>query len=85
MSVLPLQDELLGELATVLGRDVGLDDELLVEGGLDSFGIMQMVISIEERYGIIIPLEHLATSSFTSARIMSGWVLPFLSNTIPTQ
>jgi acyl carrier protein len=76
MNLLPLQEELLGELATVVGHDVGLDDELLVEGGLDSFGIMQIVTYLEERYSIRIPDENLATSSFTSARIISGWVLP---------
>ena len=76
MNLVQLQAELLGELATVLGHDIGLDDELLVDGGLDSFGIMQLVTCLEERYGIRIPDENLATSSFTSARIISDWVLP---------
>ena len=75
MNLLHMQEELLGELAAVLGYDVGLDDALLVEGGLDSFGILQMVTYLEERYGIRIPDENLATASFTSARIISDWVV----------
>jgi acyl carrier protein len=76
MNLLQLQAELLGELATVLGHDIGLDDELLVDGGLDSFGIMQLVTCLEERYEIRIPDENLAASSFTSTRIISDWLLP---------
>ena len=76
MRLLQLQEELLDELATVLGRDVGLHDELLGNGGFDSFSIMQLVTSLEERYGIRIPDEHLAASSFTNASIISDWLLP---------
>ena len=62
MNLAQLQAELLGELATVLGHDIGLDDELLVDGGLDSFGIMQMVTYLEERYGMTIPDDNLTTA-----------------------
>ena len=76
MNLVQLQEELLGELTTVLGHDVGLDDELLVDGGLDSFSVMQMVAYLEESYGIRIPEENLAAVNFTSASIISDWVLP---------
>jgi acyl carrier protein len=76
MNLAQLQAELLGELATVLGHDIGLDDELLVDAGLDSFGIMQLVTCLEERYEIRIPDENLTTGSFASARIISDWLLP---------
>jgi acyl carrier protein len=77
MNLVKLQEELLGQLTTVLGHEIGLDGELLVEGGLDSFGIMQMVTYLEESYGMVVPDENLATVNFTSARIISEWVLPF--------
>ena len=67
MNLVKLQEELLGQLTTVLGHEIGLD----------SFGIMQMVTYLEESYGMVVPDENLATVNFTSARIISEWVLPF--------
>jgi acyl carrier protein len=76
MNFIQLQEGLIGELTTVLGHDVGLDDELLADGGLDSFSILQMVAYLEDSYGFLIPNENLATVNFRSARIISDWVLP---------
>ena len=76
MNLTELQEDVIGELTIVMGYDIGLDDELLFEGGLDSFGILQMVAYLEDSYGFIIPNENLATANFSSARIISDWVFP---------
>lgn len=37
-----LEQDVISELESILGQSVGLDDDLVSEGGIDSFGIMQM-------------------------------------------
>lgn len=76
MSLEELQRELLVELSSMLAGDVALDDDLLVDGGLDSFGIMQVVAYLEDTYNLRVPDETLATANFASARIIADWVLP---------
>jgi len=71
-----LQEDLVGELAGILGQDIGPEDDLLFEGGLDSFGIMQVVAYLEEKYHIRVPEEHIAMASFSSVSTIADWVLP---------
>ena len=71
-----LQANLVGELSSILGQDIGPDDDLLFEGGLDSFGIMQMVAYLEDTYRFRVPDEHIAMASFSSASTIADWVLP---------
>ena len=71
-----LQENLVDELRSILGQDIGPDDNLLFEGGLDSFGIMQMVAYLEETYRIRVPDGHIAMASFQSASTIADWVLP---------
>jgi len=73
-----LQDDLVGELAGILRLDIGVDDDLLFEGGLDSFGIMQMVAYLEETFQFRVPDEQLVTTNFSSARTIADWVLPLV-------
>jgi len=70
-------DDLIGELKLILGYDVGLDDKLLVEGGLDSFGIMQVIAYLEMRHKVLVPLEEVEIVNFSTARTISDWVLCF--------
>jgi acyl carrier protein len=71
-----LLPELLDELAGMLGQDVGVDEDLLFEGGLDSFGIMQVVAFLEDTYSIRVPDDKLATANFATAATIVAWVLP---------
>jgi acyl carrier protein len=71
-----LERDLLEELASMLGQDVAVDDDLLFEGGLDSFGIMQVVAFLEDTYSIRVPDEKLATANFATAAVIVDWVLP---------
>lgn len=54
-----------GELADFLATDVlaggvrpGADD-VLADLGVDSFALMEVVLFVERRYGVVLPLERL--------------------------
>jgi len=71
-----LEDDLVGEVASILRQDIGADDDLLFEGGLDSFGIMQVVAYLEETYRIRVPEDVFARDNFRSVSTIAAWVLP---------
>ena len=79
MSTDRLIEELVDELSSILGQEVSIDEDLLFEGGLDSFGIMQVVAYLEDTYSIRVPDDKLATANFASARIIADWVQPLVS------
>ena len=73
-----LEQSVLKELNAMLGKEIGSEEDLLYEGGLDSFGIMQLVAYLEDSYGFRIPDEQLVTDNFSSARRIVDWVMPLL-------
>jgi acyl carrier protein len=73
-----LKQALLEELGLIIGRDVEFSEDLLVEGGLDSFGIMQVVVFLEERFGVMLPDDALVTDNFSSVEKIHGWAKEFL-------
>jgi acyl carrier protein len=69
-----MENELLGILCDeLLDTNEPLDLESdLFEAGLDSMGIMQLILSIEERFGIVIDPAELSRENFaTTTRIAS--------------
>jgi acyl carrier protein len=55
-------------------------DDSLIEAGLDSMGIMQLLILIEERWGVVLAPEVLSKETFSSARSLAA----VIQNTPPT-
>lgn len=54
----PLADEVRGLLAVVLRRsavEIALDHELEADLGVDSLAMIDLSVSIEERFGIVVP------------------------------
>ena len=45
--------------------DVPDDFDLLLEGVIDSFGLIEMIGAIEERYGVDVDFDDLPAESFT--------------------
>ncbi|MEM1112376.1 MAG: acyl carrier protein [Pseudomonadota bacterium] len=64
---------LIEEIGLILGRDVAADEKLLVEGGLDSFGIMQVVAFLESTLGLAVPDEYLSGDSFVDINTIASW------------
>lgn len=75
MQVLPsnLDEELREMIARHLiesGRELGAEADLFAEG-LDSMGIMQLMILIEQRYGLVIPAGEVTRENFGTAKAMA--------------
>jgi acyl carrier protein len=74
-----IQERLLAFVASDLGASrqgapVGLDDELLAEGIIDSMGVMQLVLFIEETLVTVVEDEEIVPENFASIRVLAGLV-----------
>jgi len=58
-------------LETRPGFDV---DSNLYESGLDSMAIMQLLILIEEEYGVALPESELTRQNFSTVRSVAGLI-----------
>jgi len=58
-------------LETQPGFDV---DSNLYESGLDSMAIMQLLILIEEEYGVALPESELTRQNFSTVRSVAGLI-----------
>jgi acyl carrier protein len=55
------------------GRKLCAESDLFAEG-LDSMGIMQLMILIEQRYGVVIPAGEVTRENFSTARGMASLI-----------
>lgn len=55
----------IGMILGVENEDIG-SDQLLVDAGLDSYGFVELILEIEERYGISFSEEELVSGSLSS-------------------
>ena len=49
-------------------------DSNLYESGLDSMAIMQLLILIEEEYGVVLPEGELTRQNFSTVRSVAGLI-----------
>jgi len=50
------------------------DDDDLLEAGLDSMGIMRLVLFIEEKFGITLPDEEIEPDNIQTLNRISSWI-----------
>ena len=65
------------QLASQLGRDarnLGFDEEIPATGLLDSAAIMELILWLEEEYGLTIPQEDLTIANFGTIEAMSHYL-----------
>ena len=62
------------ELAIGRSKAVTPDDDLIATGVLDSLGLMQLVLFIEEKLSIHIPDEDVVIDNFRTIRILSDYL-----------
>ncbi|MEO0974190.1 MAG: acyl carrier protein [Pseudomonadota bacterium] len=61
-------------LADQDGVTVGGDDELLVEGYVDSLGVMRLVSFIESELQIRVPPQHITIEHFASVDVLVAYL-----------
>ena len=71
-----LRSELLAD------ESVGLDDNLLADGVVDSIGVMRLVAFVDERFGCRVPFDHVTIENFGTLRRLGAYVQTRLDSNI---
>lgn len=50
------------------------EDDVLSELGVDSFSIMELVLFVERRFGVVLPMERLTPESIRTVRTLAACV-----------
>jgi len=69
-----IADFITKELAIGRAKELHPDDDLLATGVLDSLGLMQLVLFIEERLGVKVPDEDVVIENFRSVSALTAYL-----------
>lgn len=78
MELVRFEKALLEELAVILESPVDENTDLLGGAGLDSFGTMQVIVFLEEEFGIQVPEDQFDIKDFASVATIARWALPLI-------
>jgi len=70
-----IRDFIFDELIFVAEPDNFSDDDDLLEAGLDSMGIMRLIMYIEEQFGITLPDSEIDPDNVNSFNALEQWIL----------
>lgn len=70
-----LRDFIFQELVYVSEPDQFTDDDNLLEAGLDSMGIMRLIMYIENEFGVTLPDTEIEPDNVQSFNALERWVL----------
>jgi D-alanine--poly(phosphoribitol) ligase subunit 2 len=70
-----LRDFILHELIFVAEPDQFSNEDDLLEAGLDSMGIMRLIIFIENEYGVTLPDTEIEPDNVHSFNALEQWIL----------
>lgn len=70
----PLRQFVVGELVYVPEPVALGDDDELLQAGLDSMGIMRLVMFIEERFGVNLPDDEIEPENVRSLNAIARWI-----------
>ena len=69
-----VNDDLLAGTAS----DVGVEDEIVLDGTVDSLGVARMIGFIEAEFGVDIPAEDVTIENFRSIGSLSRYVVALI-------
>ena len=70
-----IRDFIFNELIFVPDPTQFSDDDDLLEAGLDSMGIMRLIMFIEEQFGVTLPDAEIDPDNVRSFNTLEKWVL----------
>ena len=72
-----LRDFIFEELIFVAEPSQFSDDDNLLEAGLDSMGIMRLIMFIEDKYSITLPDTEIEPENVQSFNALEQWILKY--------
>ena len=69
-----LREFIFQELIFVATPDQFSNDDDLLEAGLDSMGIMRLVMFIEDEFSVTLPDTEIEPDNINSFNALSGWI-----------
>ncbi len=72
-----LRDFIFEELIFVAEPSQFSDDDNLLEAGLDSMGIMRLIMFIEDKYSITLPDTEIEPENVQSFNTLEQWILKY--------
>lgn len=70
-----LRDFIFNELIFVADPDQFGDDDDLLEAGLDSMGIMRLIMHLENEFGVTLPDDEIEPDNVQSFNALEQWIL----------
>lgn len=70
-----LRDFIFNELIFVPQPEKFTDDDNLLEAGLDSMGIMRLIMFIEEQFSVTLPDTEIEPDNVQSFNALAQWIL----------
>lgn len=70
-----IRDFIFNELIFVAEPESFSDDDDLLEAGLDSMGIMRLIMHIEEQFNITLPDSEIDPDNVKSFNALEQWIL----------
>ncbi len=62
------------EILAGLSAAVGAEDEIVLDGTLDSLGVTRLIGFVEEEYSLSIPPEDVTIENFRTIRTIAGYL-----------
>ncbi len=56
------------------GKQIDAEENLLMDGMIDSIGMLRLVTFVEEEFNLKIPYEDLTIENFRSVNVISGYL-----------
>ena len=69
-----LKQFIIKELVHITDEASFSDDDDLLEAGLDSMGIMRLVLFIEEKFGVTLPDEEIEPDNIQTVNRITAWI-----------
>lgn len=69
-----LKDFIFKELVFIDNTDAFTETSDLLEAGLDSMGIMRLVIFIEDEFGVALPDDELVPDNLRTLKSLEDWI-----------
>lgn len=70
-----IREFIFNELIFVAEPENFSDDDNLLEAGLDSMGIMRLIMHIEEQFGVTLPDSEIDPDNVKSFNTLEQWIL----------